>query len=109
MNNRVTKIVGFFMRSFFLNLAIKTKVNLTIESRILPKAKEYAKDNNISLSVLIATELRKMFQIKPDSFVECVAQLEVPKTKPNIDVKKDYYSDNSEKRGFLTDLKGVGK
>ena len=48
---------------------MKTKVNLTIESQILLKAKEYAKENNSSLSVLIATELKKMLKIKPDSFV----------------------------------------
>jgi hypothetical protein len=79
---------------------MKTKVNLTIENEVLINAKEYAATMNESLSGLVEEYLKSLEKSKnTKSLIEYVENLDVPSIAADIDFKKKYYSDKSEKYG----------
>jgi hypothetical protein len=49
---------------------VKTKLTITVDREILPKAKRYARAQGRSLSSLIEDALRGMAEAEPGSFVE---------------------------------------
>lgn len=79
---------------------MKTKVNLTIENSVLIKAKKYAEEVNESLSGIVENYLKSLEREKKESFMDYVDKLEVPKTAPDIDFKKEYYTERSKKYGY---------
>ena len=79
---------------------MKTRVNLTIETKVLTKAKQYASEINESLSELVENYLKGLEKKRnSESLLSYIDQLDVPSIAPDIDFKKEYYKDKTEKYG----------
>ena len=48
----------------------KTKLTITVDRTLVPRAKRYARDRGVSLSSLIENALREMAGDEPPSFVD---------------------------------------
>ena len=81
---------------------MKAKLNLTIESDVLNKAKEYASRQKTSISSLVEEYLS--FISKPQKKSSLVKLIDsLPKStqyKDDIDFKKEYYEAKGKKYGF---------
>ncbi|WP_221394846.1 DUF6364 family protein [Dyadobacter sp. NIV53] len=82
---------------------MKTRLNITIEGALLSNVKKYAASKEISVSQIVEDYFRSL--IKPDfkkkSIIDLVNQLETPhQINKELDLKKSFYEDNSEKYGF---------
>ena len=81
---------------------MKTRVNLTIEERLVGKIKEYSAEKKVSVSELVEQFFLRLTAkpISKSSLKELVKGL--PKTTKfdDVDLKKQYFEDNSSKYGF---------
>lgn len=79
---------------------MKTRVNLTIEHEVLIKAKKYASQIEESLSELVEDYLKKLAKkADSESLIDYIDKLEVPEISAEIDLKKAYYNNKTEKYG----------
>ena len=80
---------------------MKTRLNLTIEDRLLAKMKIYAKRQGKSVSVLVEEYFESLTRpAKRRNIVDRVGELEKPEIDPSIDLKELFYRDQAKKYGF---------
>lgn len=82
---------------------MKTRLNLTIENVLLSHVKEYATAKNISVSQIVEDYFKSLIKptLKPHTnVIDLVEQLQTPQIEDNIDLKKSYYEERSDKYGF---------
>ena len=82
---------------------MKTRLNITIENALLSHVKEYAASKEVSVSQMVEDYFRSL--IKPtdkraNNIIDLVEQLPAHQIDDNIDLKKSYYEDRSDKYGF---------
>jgi hypothetical protein len=83
--------------------SMKTRLNLTIENALLSHVKEYAAAKEVSVSQIVEDyfeSLVKPTTKRPTNIIELIDQLQTPKIEDNIDLKKSYYEERTEKYGF---------
>jgi hypothetical protein len=82
---------------------MKTRLNITIEDHILMQAKDYAASKQLSISQIVEDYFRNIVKPLPKkkNILEMVEELDVPANiNPDIDLKKAFYEEQSEKYGF---------
>lgn len=80
---------------------MKSRLNLTIDDKLLEEAKVYAASKQTSLSELFENYLRTLSRpAKRKSVLDILEKLEKPRVEGNIDLKDQYYKDRAEKYGF---------
>lgn len=79
---------------------MKTRLNLTIDRKVLNGAKAYAASKNTSVSELVEEYFRSIHQpSKGTTIVELVDELPAPKIDISGDLKKRYYESQAGRHG----------
>ncbi len=80
---------------------MKTHVNLSIEKDLVKQIKAYAEKRQTSVSDLVEEYFSKVVRpVKKSNIINLIESLEKPKIEENIDLKKDFYEQQSSKYGF---------
>ncbi len=80
---------------------MKTHVNLSIEKDLVKQIKAYAEKKQTSVSDLVEEYFSKVVRpVKKSNIISLIEGLEKPKIEENIDLKKDFYEQQSSKYGF---------
>ena len=71
----MAEVAGYTYNEFSLRIVwfvelVKTKLTVTIDDEVLPKAKSYARRRGISLSSVIEESLRRLSEPETESFTE---------------------------------------
>lgn len=82
---------------------MKTRINLTIEEKLIYQIKEYAEEKNTSVSELVEQYFKRLTKpSKKSNLIELVKSL--PKVDlgydDDVDLKKQYYEERASKYGF---------
>ena len=82
---------------------MKTRINLTIEEKLVYQIKEYAEEKNTSVSELVEQYFKRLTKpAKKSNLIELVKSL--PKVdlgyEDDVDFKKQYYEEKASKYGF---------
>ena len=82
---------------------MKTRINLTIEEKLIYQIKEYAEEKNTSVSELVEQYFKRLTKpSKKSNLIELVKSL--PKVDlgydDDVDLKKQYYEEKASKYGF---------
>ena len=82
---------------------MKTRINLTIEEKLVYQIKEYAEEKNTSVSELVEQYFKRLTKpSKKSNLIELVKSL--PKVDlgydDDVDLKKQYYEEKASKYGF---------
>lgn len=82
---------------------MKTRINLTIEEKLVYQIKEYAEEKNTSVSELVEQYFKRLTKpAKKSNLIELVKSL--PKVDlgydDDVDLKKQYYEEKASKYGF---------
>lgn len=94
------------MRTIYIYAYIcymKTRINLTIEEKLVNQIKAYAEEKQTSVSELVEQYFKRLMKpVKKDSLMDLVKSL--PKVDlgygDDIDLKKQYYEEKASKYGF---------
>ena len=80
---------------------MKARVNLTVEESLLAKAKQYASQNNLSLSEMFEQYLSQVIKpVRKNNLIDLIESLPKPEIDENIDFKKQYFEERASKYGF---------
>lgn len=81
---------------------MKARVNLTIETDLLTRAKKYAEEKGSSVSELVEEYFKKITKPKKQrsKLLEMVKKLKPVEYPANFDYKEEYYKAKTEKHGF---------
>jgi hypothetical protein len=80
---------------------MKSRLNLTIDEKILDKVKYYAERHETSVSEIVETYFKLITEEKKEeNIITIVDQLTKPDLPEGADLKKQYYQDQSQKHGF---------
>ena len=91
------------MRIFVLlnDVAMKTRLNLTIEESLLEKVKNYAASRKSSVSELVENYFKTFVQAPPHKRIaDIIEALPKPDLPVGGDLKKQYMEQNADKYGF---------
>lgn len=82
---------------------MKSKINLSIDEKLVYKIKAYAEENNISVSELVEQYFKtKVEPVKRNNLIELVKSL--PKVKlpygDDVDLTKQYYEEKASEYGL---------
>lgn len=82
---------------------MKTRMNLSIEEKLVYQIKEYAEEKNTSVSELVEQYFKRLTrQAKKSNLIELVKSL--PKVDlgydDDVDLTKQYYEERASKYGF---------
>ena len=95
----------FFVMRINFNYAyiysMKSRLNLTIDEKILDKVKYYAERHETSVSEMVETYFKSITEEKKEeNIITIVDQLKKPDLPEGVDLKKQYYQEQSKKYGF---------
>ena len=80
---------------------MKTRLNITIDKKLLSNAKRYAAKNETSLSQLIEFYFKNLIRpARRKNIIQLIDKLPKPKIDLTKDLKQAYYQDQKEKHGF---------
>ena len=80
---------------------MKTRLNITVEKKLLNEAKQYAEKHNTSLSQLIEQYFQVLLRpARKKNIIQLVDELPKPKINLPEDPKADYYKEQKAKYGF---------
>lgn len=80
---------------------MKTRLNLTIEDRLLTNMKAYAMRQKKSVSELVEDYFENLTRpAKRRNIIDMVEELKKPEMDPSIDLKELFYQDQAKKYGF---------
>lgn len=80
---------------------MKARLNITIEEKLLKKAKLYAERNGSSVSQLVEDYFTKIVKYpRKESIIDLIESLPKPDIDSSLDLKKAYYEENTKKYGF---------
>lgn len=81
---------------------MKTRLNITIENALLSRMKEYAAAKETSMSKIVEDYFNILVKptIKRSNIIEMVEKLQAPQIEDNVDLKKAYNEERSDKYGF---------
>lgn len=81
---------------------MKAKVNLTIESDVLDKAKKYAANMGTSVSEIVENYFRKLTatEVRESNLFKLIESLEQPNIAADLDFKKAYHEAKINKNGL---------
>ncbi len=86
------------MRIFVL---MKSRLNITVDDKLLNDAKQFASRRQTSLSQLIEHYFKRLTKpSRRENIIQQVEQLKKPRIKPGTDLKKSYYEDQKKKYGL---------
>jgi len=86
------------MRIFVI---MKTRVNLTIEDRVLKNTKLYAEKKGTSVSELVEDFFKNITEPKRRSnLFKLIDELPAPDITPDAELKELYYEEKAKKYGF---------
>lgn len=82
---------------------MKTRINLTVEAKLIDQIKAYAEEKNTSVSELVERYFKRLTKpVKKNNLIEYVKNL--PKVDlgyaDDVDLKKQYYEEKASKYGF---------
>ena len=81
--------------------SMKSRLNLTIDEKILDKVKYYAERHETSVSEMVETYFKSITEEKKEeNIITIVDQLKKPDLPEGVDLKKQYYQEQSKKYGF---------
>ena len=85
----------------YVNLNMKTRVNLTIEKELIQQIKAYAEEKQTSVSDLVEEYFSNLVRpAKKENFLDLVKKLPKPGINEDLDLKKAYYEERASKYGF---------
>ncbi|MBA3828103.1 MAG: hypothetical protein H0X33_04125 [Taibaiella sp.] len=70
---------------------MKTRLNITIDDKLLPYVKQYAATHNLSVSELVETYFRKLGNPGKENIIDVVEGLKKPEIPAKADLKDLYY------------------
>ncbi len=79
---------------------MKSKLNITIDEKLLTGAKRYANRHQTSLSQLIEAYFKRIVSPNRKNIIDLIESLPKPGLDSNNDLKKKYYEDQKNKYGF---------
>jgi hypothetical protein len=80
---------------------MKTRLNLTIEEKVLHRAKDYANKQHKSVSELVEGYLNSLtISSRQNNIIELVENLPTPSVEETADLKELYYKEQGKKYGF---------
>ena len=80
---------------------MKTRLNLTIEEKLLYRIKQYAAGKNTSVSELVETYFKTIARPgRRNNIIKEVERLKKPALGVDADLKELFYLDQSKKYGF---------
>lgn len=86
------------MRIF--EISMKSKLNITIDEKLLAGAKRFADRHQTSLSQLVEAYFRRIISPNRKNIIDLIESLPKPKSDIQGDLKKRYYEDQKNKYGF---------
>ncbi|MGN6637883.1 MAG: DUF6364 family protein [Mucilaginibacter sp.] len=80
---------------------MKTRINLTIDDKLLTNTKAYAQKKHTSVSELVENYLKVITRpAKKVNIIDMVEKLGQPNIDQQADLKELFYKDQAEKYGF---------
>jgi hypothetical protein len=79
---------------------MKSKLNITIDEKLLLGAKRFAKSHQTSLSQLVETYFKRITSPNRKNIIDLIESLPKPGLDSPSDLKKGYYEDQKKKYGF---------
>jgi len=79
---------------------MKSKLNITIDEKLLTGAKRFASRHQTSLSQLVEAYFRRITSPNRSNIIDLIESLPKPGSDSQGDLKKKYYEDQKNKYGF---------
>ena len=80
---------------------MKSRVNLTVEEKLLSSAKKYADRHHTSLSQLVEGYFKNLtHNPRKKNIIQLIEELPKPKISSVGDLKENYYQQQKKKYGF---------
>jgi hypothetical protein len=79
---------------------MKSRLNITIDEKLIKRVKAYAGKNNVSVSELVEHYFRQL--VKPagrQSIIDVVEKMDVPEIPDEVDLVNEYHRDMEKKYG----------
>ena len=96
---RIKWIYTYFYGILSLN-TMKARLNITIEQSLLDQVKQFAAQQNTSVSELVEDYFKTIIKPKKQSLVDLIRSLPKPDIDENFDWKEEYYKDKMKKYGL---------
>jgi hypothetical protein len=96
----------YYLYTYFLvkcalnNHAMKSRLNITIDEKLIKRVKVYAGKNKVSVSELVESYFRQL--VKPagrQSIIDVVEKMDVPEIPDEVDLVNEYHRDMEKKYG----------
>jgi Family of unknown function (DUF6364) len=81
-------------------MVMKSRLNITIDEKLLTGAKRFANRHNTSLSQLVETYFKRITGPNRKNVIDLIESLPKPGIDTQGDLKKKYYEDQKSKYGF---------
>lgn len=78
---------------------MKSRINLTIEKKLIGQVKAYADKQNTSVSDLVEEYFKRIVTPRKSGLVDFIESLPKPKLHENLDLKKAYLEDKGSEYG----------
>ncbi len=79
---------------------MKSRLNITIDEKLLTGAKRYADRHKTSISQLVEGYFKRIMGPGRKNIIDLVESLPKPRMDSEEDLKKKYYEDQKKKYGF---------
>jgi len=79
---------------------MKSKLNITIDEKLLTDAKRFANRHKTSLSQLVEAYFKRITSPNRKNIIDLIESLPKPGLDTQGDLKKKYYEDQKSKYGF---------
>ena len=79
---------------------MKSKLNITIDEKLLTGAKRFANRHKTSLSQLVEAYFKRITSPNRKNIIDLIESLPKPGLDTQGDLKKKYYEDQKSKYGF---------
>jgi len=81
-------------------IVMKSKLNITIDEKLITGAKRFANRHKTSLSQLVETYFKRITGPNRKNIIDLIESLPKPRLDTQGDLKKKYYEDQKSKYGF---------